>query len=64
MTRLEQREIDTRRKIDFMSGDNDIHPHGASGREVLVPMETTTNCWDTSSMGWRFSEYGNEAGMT
>ncbi len=64
MTRLEQRAADVSGKIKFMRGKTNVHPHGKSGLRHILPVETTSNCWDTSREGYQHSEYGSAAGMT
>lgn len=64
MTPVEQaREADAKAEAAFLTGRGDRHPRGLSGRNWLIPSHEDMRCWDTSPGAWRFSEWGNAAGM-
>jgi hypothetical protein len=61
---LNIRARDARRLSAFYLGKTDDHPHGLSGRDrVFLPAAEDKRCLDTSPGGWRFSEWGNGAGI-
>jgi hypothetical protein len=62
MTTEQIRAADAKGKAAFYGGASDRHPQGASGKRWVLPPETTSNTWDTSQNGWRFSEWGNASG--
>lgn len=57
------RERDARQKIAWFAGTA-RHPNGTSGSERVIVCEADqAACWDTTMRGWKYSEYGNNAGF-
>lgn len=58
------RQKDANAKARFYAGETSVHPHGVSGKQVVLPSEDGKSCWDTHPRAWQFSEWGNACGAT
>lgn len=61
---LRRRERAYKKYAAFLECKTDEHPFGYVGRQDLLPTVLTSNTWDTRKTAWRWSEWGNAAGMT
>ena len=59
----EQRVENVRAEIAYLKGETDKHPCGVSGKSRIIPHCESKNCWDTAPKGFRYSAWGNAAGM-
>ena len=62
MTLEQARASEARKLSSFYAGRTDAHPQGGLARRFILPRMLSSDTRD--SKDWRFSEWGEAAGMT